>query len=237
MSTKNKLIILGDSFCAENAMSADINELQNYFWVNDLKKKFETTHELILDSKPSRDIQTIIDNWIKLIKYINKDDILIIGVPFFLRIRVPLANKDFEIKNYDEFSIINRFVTHHSWYKTDSQKLYIGGEVIEKKDLDSHVKFLEALYFNNEGVEQNYNEVMKSLYDLTNCRKYFFSWDNMKNRLEEIEYKDDLTKKLGWSTQHDLWVDSNGKFGRKDDLHWDYRFQKKFANYIIEKFQ
>ena len=190
-----------------------------------------------MDSFPSRDIQKIIDNWIKLIKHIDKHDILIICVPFFLRIRVPLANKDFDIRNYDEFSIVNRFITHHSWYIHDSQKLYIGGEIVEKKDLDSHVKFLEALYFNNEGVEQNYNEVIKSLYDLTNCRKYFFSWDNMKNRLKEIEYKDDLTKKIGWSTQHDLWVDSNGKFGKKDDLHWDYRFQKKFANYIIEKFK
>jgi hypothetical protein len=243
MNAKNKLIILGDSFCTgftiHRTMTGDINDIQNYFWVNDLQKHYENTHELILDSYPSRDIQTIIDNWIKLIKHINKEDILIVGVPFFSRIRVPLATKDFQIKDYDidDFSIINRFVTHHSWYKTDSEKLYLGDSVVEKKDLDFHVTFLEQLYFNSEGVEQNYNEVIKSLYDLTNCKKYFFSWDNMKNRLEEIEYKDDLTKKLGWTTLDDLYNDTDGKFGRKGDFHWDYRFQKKFANYLIEKFK
>lgn len=237
MNTKNKLIILGDSFCTDFRISDDINDIQNYFWVNDLEKHLKNTHELILDSFPSRDIQTIIDNWIKLIRHIDKDDILIVCVPFFLRIRVPLSENDFQIKNYDNFSIINRFITHHSWYMNDSQKLYIGNQVVEKKELDSHVIFLEQLYFLNQGVEQNYNEVIKSLYDITNCKKYIFSWDNMKNRLNEIEYKDDLTKKLGWTTQHDLYIDTNGENGRKGDLHWDYRFQKKFANYLIEKFK
>lgn len=243
MSTKNKLIILGDSFCTgfiiHRTMDTDINDLQNYFWVNDLQKHFENTHELILDSYPSRDIQTIIDNWIKLIKYIDKEDILIIGIPFFYRIRVPLADKDFQIKEYDidNFSITNRFITHHSWYQNDSEKLYIGNHIVEKKELDSHILFLEQLYFNNEGVEKNYNEVIKSLYDLTNCRKYIFSWDNMKNRLDDVEYKDDLTKKLGWSTLDDLYNDTNGKLGREGDFHWDYRFQKKFANYLIQKFE
>lgn len=237
MNTKNKLIILGDSFCTPNYLSADINEIQNYFWVDDVEAHFKNTHELILDSKASRDVQTIIDNWIKLLKHINKDDIIIICIPFFFRIRVPLHPKDFMIETFNDFSIANRFITHHSWYIRDSEKIYIGDDAVDKKELDKHVIFFEQLFFHNEGVEQNYNEVIESLYELTDCKKYLFSWDDMKYRLDMVEYKDDLTKKLGWSTQHDLYVDTNGKYGREGDYHWDYRFQKKFANYIIEKFK
>lgn len=237
MSTKNKIYVLGDSFCVASSLSFLPLETEYYFWVKEFHKEFKDTHELVLNSMPSRDVQTILDNWIKIIKHINKDDILIICVPFFFRIRVPLHSKDFIVDEYKDFKIINRFVTHHSWYIGDSQKLYIGDEIVEKKDLDNHIIFLEQLFFNNEGVEQNYNEVIESLYDLTKCNKYIFSWDDMKNKSDVIEYKADLDSKLSWSTLNDLYNDTNGEFGKLGDYHWDYRFQEKFVNYLLEKFK
>jgi len=231
---KNKIYVLGDSFCTHSSLSSGG---LGYFWVNEFHKQFEDTHDLILDSMPSRDVQTIIDNWIKLIKHIKKEDILIVCIPFFLRIRVPLHPKDFMVDRYDEFSIINRFVTHHSWYTSDLEKIYIGDEIIEKDRLDEYIIFLEQLFFNSDAVEKNYNEVIKSIYDLTDCGKYIFSWDDMKNTIEEIEYKNQLDSKLGWSTLDDLYKKTNGNEGKLGDLHWDYKFQEKFVGYLLEKFK
>lgn len=237
MSTKNKLIVLGDSFCHEIGPPYVTKEESEYFWVKNLHSAFNDTHELVLNSLPSRDVQTIIDNWIKLLKYIKEDDILVIGIPFFIRIRVPLHPKDYIIESYNEFDIINRFVTHHSWYTTESEKIYLGDDIIEKEELDTHINFLETLFLESESVEKNYNEVIQSLYHLTNCKKYLFCWDDMKNTIPEIEYKSDLDKKLGWSTLADLYTETNGKMGRYGDFHWDYKFQEKFVNYLLEKFK
>lgn len=233
---KNKIYILGDSFCSHITYYNNRGE-HKFYWVKGFWNEFKKTHDLVVDAMPSRDAQTIIDNWIKLLKQIKKDDILIVCIPFFFRIRVPLREKDYMIETFDDFEIVNRFVTHHSWYHSDNEKIYIGNEVVEKSELNDHVIFFERLFFNNEGVEKNYNEVIQSLYDLTNCNKYIFSWDNMKNRIPEMEYKDDLDKKLGWSTMADLYDNTNGKDGKKGDFHWDYDFQRKFTNYLLEKFK
>lgn len=233
MSTKNKIYVLGDSFCYGGHIHNDVE----YFWVNDLYSEFKDTHNILNISYPSRDVQTIIDNWIKLLKHLNKDDILIICIPFFIRIRVPLHEKDQIIDSIDDIEIINRFVTHHSWYYNESNKIYSDGDVIEKEELDKHVTFFEGLFYNSISVEKNYNEVIESLYELTNCKKYIFSWDTMKTRSNIIEYRDGLDKKLGWSTMADLYTETNGEHGRRGDFHWDYRFQQKFAHYLIEKFK
>lgn len=233
---KNKIFILGDSFCVHTTYYNHRYE-HKYFWVKGFSNEFKKTHDLIVDAMPSRDVQTIIDNWIKLLKHIDKDDILIVCIPFFIRMRVPLHKKDYMIDIYDDLQVINRFVTHHSWYLSENEKIYAGGEVIEKKDLDNHVIFFEKLFYNSDAVENNYNEVIKSLYDLTNCNKYLFSWDNMNNEIPEIEYKNQLDGKLGWSTMDDLYIKTNGKDGRQGDFHWDYEFQEKFANYLLKKFK
>jgi hypothetical protein len=236
MNTKNKIYILGDSFCTHITYYNNRGE-HKFYWVKGFWNEFKKTHDLVVDAMPSRDIQTIIDNWIKLLKHIKKDDILIICVPFFLRIRVPLHKKDYIIDTYDDFKIVNRFVTHHSWYETENEKIYVGDEIIEKEDLDKHICFIERIFYESHAVEQNYNEVIKSLYDLTDCNKYFFSWDTMKNRISEIEYKDDLDKKLGWGTMSELYDKTNGMDGKKGDFHWDYDFQRKFSSYLIDKFK
>ena len=88
-----------------------------------------------------------------------------------------------------------------------------------------------------ESVEENYTEVIESLYKITPCKKYIFSWDDMKHKTDIIEYKKDITEKLGWSTLDDLYKETNGEAGREYDFHWDYKFEKIFADYIKNKFK
>lgn len=234
MKKRNKFFILGDSFC----YGGHIHKEREYFFANDLRKEFKDTHEVIVDAYPSRDVQTIIDNWIKLIPHLTKDDILVVAIPFFTRIRVPLAAKDYMMTEWSDGELETRFVTHHSWYHAENQSLYINGIDVSKEELDKKIEFLEQMYFEHDGVEKNYNEVIKSLYDITNCSKYLFSWDNMKNQIPEIEYKDEITKKIGsWTTIRDVYLETNGEYGIEHDFHWDYRFHPKFSKYLTEKFK
>lgn len=233
MSTKSKLFILGDSFCY-NIVKHDGND---YLWVDNIKNYFSDNYEIVVSAYPSRDAQTIIDNWIKILPTLTKDDIIIICIPFYTRIRVPLIKDDYMITKWSDGEIINRFITHHSWYLTDSEHLYINEEKILKSDLDEKVIFFESLFYENESVEKNYNEVIESLYKLTPSKKYIFSWDDMKYQTNVIEYKKQLTEKIGWITSGELYNETNGKSGQINDSHWDYRTHENFANYIIEKFK
>lgn len=233
MNPKHKIYILGDSFCAWGyPMDGKV-----FFWGNQLHKEFEETHDLIVDAFPSRDVQTILDNWIKILPRITKDDIFVACIPFFIRIRVPLAPKDYMINEYGDLKIVNRFITHHSWYTTESQYIYLNDNPIEKEDLNDKVLFFERMCYNNESVEKNYNEVIESLYKLTPAKKYLFSWDNMKYQTDVIEYKDKITEKLGWTTLNDLYIETNGKWGREADLHWHPEFEITFGNYLVNKFK
>lgn len=229
----HKLVILGDSFSHRGYEYKN----KQYFWASHLHNEFKDTHNLIVDSFPSRDAQTIIDNWIKLIPKLTENDIIIIGIPFFIRMRVPLAPKDYMIEKYDDLEIINRFITHHSWYITDSEKIYMGNIPLDKSELDSHINFFEHLYYENESIEKNYNEIIDSLYDLTPAKKYLFSWDNMKNQTDVIEYKNDICNKIGWKTLDDLYKETNGEWGTLGDFHWHPEFEITFGNYLIDKFK
>lgn len=230
----NKIFIIGDSFC----FSGHVHKGHEYFFANYLKEEFKDTHEVVVDAYPSRDVQTIMDNWIKIIPSLTEDDILIIGIPFFTRIRVPLAEKFYVTTEWSDGKLETRFVTHHSWYHADNQSLYINGNDVTKEELDEKIQFLEQMYFEHDGVEKNYNEVLQSLYKLSNCKKYMFSWDTMVNRIPEMEYKDDITNKIGpWTTIDDVYKETNGEHGIANDIHWDYRFQEKFSKYLIDKFK
>lgn len=227
---KNKIYILGDSFCHSYTNNDE-------FWPNRLVKSLKNEYELVVNSFPSRDVQTIIDNWIKLLKHIDKNDILIVCIPFFIRLRVPLDKKNWMETKWDGGTLMDRFVTHHSWYQSDSQIIYVNGGPISKEKLNEKVTFFEAMFFDNESVHKNYNEVIESLDKITNCKKYIFSWDDMKYKTDVIEYKSDITNKIGWHTMHDVYVETNGLRGIYWDFHWSFEFQKTFAEYLFNKFK
>lgn len=234
MSTKNKLYILGDSFCD----GGDTFEDTQYCWYYFLEESLKETHELVLDSFGSRDTQTMIDNWIKFIPRMTKDDIIIICFPTLIRIRLPLHEKDYMFNEIDDnFKITNRFITHHAWYLNDNEFIYVNDTKIPYDILNERTVFFEGLMHENSAVEKNFNEVVESLYKITPAQKYLFSWDIMKHKSSVIEYKDDITNKIGWSTRAELYDETNGEWGGKEDFHWDYRFEQKFGNYMIEKFK
>ena len=40
-----------------------------------------------------------------------------------------------------------------------------------------------------------------------------------------------------WTTQDDLYKETNGEHGFKSDFHWDYRTEKSFFEFIKNKIE
>lgn len=230
---KNKLFVIGDSFCRDSFyVEPRINEKKS-FWAEELSNKLET--ELICDGEPSRDVQTIIDNWIKIIKIIKSTDYLIICIPFFKRLRLPLSDKNYSEVSFGDEKYVNRFVGLSSFNNIDNE-LEIFGNQYEWKYFENQLKTQELINGSNAS-QLNFIEVIECLYDLTNGKKFVFSWDIMDKKSYIIEDKQSLTEKIGiWETHRDIFYNTDGAYGLKDDMHWSYNMNNLFAEYMYEKF-
>lgn len=228
---KNNLFIIGDSFCRDTFyVEPRINETKS-FWVSDLKKKLGNV-DLLCDAEPSRDLQTIIDNWIKVINNVKKNDYLIICVPYFRRTRLPLDEKSYKIIELNETKLINRFVGTHSY---NNEKLEFWGDDYDLKFFSENLSVQEII---NSSIssQKNFIEIIESLYHLTNGKKYVFSWDEMDVKSNYIENKETIIKNIGvWETHKDVYYETDGKFGSKNDIHWSFRMNDLFADYVFEK--
>ena len=230
----NRIFIIGDSFCdyhEHNKEDFENEDNPHIKWNQWLSWEYPNV-EIVNDAFGSRDLQTIIDNWTKLIPQLKSNDFLILCIPSYFRQRVPLRKEDWQNKQWSGGDIINRFVTHHSWYTTDSQHIYVGDDVVTKIHLDEQIQFFESLNA-CKAVSNNYTELINALYDITPCKKYLFSWDDLNPSSEYIDTKSILREKMGmWTTQNKLYEETNGKFGSKGDFHWDYRTEKTFFELI-----
>ena len=63
-----RIYTIGDSFCASHWVKPPDGE-NEYFWISELQKKLPD-YEIVNNGHPSRDVQTIIDIWIKTLKFI-----------------------------------------------------------------------------------------------------------------------------------------------------------------------
>ena len=236
----NRIFIIGDSFCDFNPHQRNDFDNEKYphiEWNQWLTWEYPNI-EIINDAFGSRDLQTILDNWIKLLPQLTSTDFLILCIPSYFRQRVPLREADWLITDWSGGEIKNRFVTHHSWYTTDSQKIYVDTNFpIERDELDTYINFFETLN-SCKSLSENYTEVINSLYDITPCKKYLFSWEELNPTSEYVDTKSILKEKIGmWTTQDDLYKETNGEHGFKSDFHWDYRTEKSFFEFIKNKIE
>jgi hypothetical protein len=128
---KNNLFVIGDSFCRDGFyVKEPLNQIK-CFWAQDLSDKLNTN--LICDGEPSRDVQTIIDNWIKILSLIESEDYLVICIPFFKRTRLPLSEKDYQFFERNEVKYVNRFIGTASYNNMDTEIETFGKEYNWKK--------------------------------------------------------------------------------------------------------
>jgi hypothetical protein len=226
----NNLYVIGYSFCRDSFYVKPKHKEEKSFWALDLSKKLNV--KLLCDGEPSRDLQTILDNWIKIIKDIKKEDYLVICVPFFKRTRLPLSKNYYRIT---ELNYVNRFVGTASYNNLDVELEFYGNSY-NWKELEEMLTTQEVI--NSTASSQlNYVEIIESLYYLTNGKKFIFSWDNMDIKSYIIEDKNKLEKNIGiWETHRDVFYETYGECGMESDIHWSYRMNNLFSDYVYEKF-
>lgn len=233
MKIKNNLFVIGDSFCRDSFYVKAPSNQDKCFWAEDLSDKLGTV--LICDGEPSRDVQTIIDNWIKVLSLIKPEDYLVICIPFFKRTRLPLSEKNYHLFEIDKVKYINRFVGTASYNNKDTE-IETFGKQYDWKTFEYDLRIQEIIN-GSKASQLNQIEIIESLNDLTNGKKFVFSWDNMDFKSPIIEDKDVLTKNIGeWETHRDVFYQSNGNHGLENDIHWSYRMNGLFSEYLYKKF-
>jgi len=243
----NRIFIIGDSFCDGILHPKSKNlPIENMHWVNYVDYHYEDT-EIINDALGSRDIQSIIDYWIKLLPLLTENDRLIIGFPYLSRQRIPIENeKNYRLIPWSGGVCRNMFLTRQWWtafnvFKTTAAHNYSDRtqKIWTEEKIDDIIEFLEIMN-STTTVAINYKEVIESLHKITPCKSYLFSWFDYSlhniPKANQIEDKNDITNNIGiWTTNEMLYEETNGEKGNKNDFHWDYRTMKEFGNYVINK--
>ena len=215
----NNLYIIGDSFTGvdKEYRGVEINSW-TYRIINNIKN-----YNVFVESFPSIDAQTIIDNWIKLLPNITNDDILIICFPTFTRIRLPIIKDK-----------INKNLLFTGGNIDDETKKHVEYNEILDKDFIDKYKILHTA----KNYEINYLEIIKTLIQLTKCKNYVFTWDYLNEKHYYIEDRNIITENLGFWDAHDIqYFRTNGAQGIAGDNHWNYEMNESFYNYIINKLE
>lgn len=244
----NRIFIIGDSFCDGKLHPKHMMLHQKVLhWVNYVDYHFENT-EIINNAMGSRDIQSILDYWIKLMPILTKEDRVIICVPNTVRPRIPIKlDKDCKKLEWSGGTIENLFVTpQHNYSHLNVYEHTVLKDILPQDEIPHFMKINEMVNA-EETNEKHIKELIESLYKIAPCKTYMFSWVDYNSGVRPYDEREntkpfcvddrvDLTEKLGmWTTMDNLWHETNGKEGLEHDHHWDYRTMESFGNYVIDK--
>lgn len=229
---KKKVYVIGDSFCREHWIKPRNNQ-EPHFWVYDLQKLIPD-YEVFCDGEPSRDVQTIIDTWIRLLKYTSSDDTIIVCLPWFRRTRLPLIEKNYNKKNYGDFTLETRFVGTPS-FDNKRETLEFWEQQYDWRFFEDKLKYQEII--NTTRANQNNTiEIVESLIQFSKIETYVFTWDIMDIKSKFIEDKEQITNQIGfWETHLDVYNETNGEHGQPGDFHWSHKMNDHFATYVYNK--
>ena len=221
---KPKLVIIGDSF----AQPSNCPSFYGYI----LQERFPGI-DVMFDGNPSRDVQTILDQWIKVIPELRKEDYLIIVFPTMGRTRLPLVKKHHDSITVGEIKLVNRFRGTDSYY---DEEIEMFGDSYDRKYFQNLL--LPQMAINaSKAAEDNFLEVASSLIKLTKSKKYIFCWREMNRSDIPFDDRKDVVRKIGkWITLHSEFISSEGKKGFKDDLHWAEETHLAFSDFIGREF-
>ena len=221
---KPKLVIIGDSFAQPS------NDESFYGYT--LKRMFPDI-DVINDGDSSRDAQTILDHWIKVIPELRSDDYLIVVFPALGRTRLPLVKKDRDDIIIGNIKLVNRFKGTDSY---DNEEIELFGDSFDRKYF-INILIPQMTINASKASEDNFMEIVESLSKLTTCKKYIFSWNEIDRLNIPLDDKQALVRKMGkWITLHSEFVRSDGKKGFKGDLHWSSETHIAFSNFISKEF-
>jgi hypothetical protein len=221
----DRLFIIGDSFASASNDGS--------FYGKILKKSFPDL-EVVSAGIGSRDIQSIIDDWIKIIPYLDEKDYLIISIPAFSRTRLPLAEKEWGEMFNKEILYKNKFIGTASYKKGIELEFF--GNTFDSDYFESMMnpqKIINA----TKAAEKNFFEIIGSLKKLTLCKMYIFSWVKFEDENAPFDDYDVLFRKIGvWRTIGDLVRENGGPKEWTNDFHWEGTTHTAFAEMIKKEF-
>ena len=93
---KNKFVAIGDSFVHAHCTQSEHYDEDKHFWFANIKNK-HPEFEYYNNGGSSRDIQTIIDIWIKLLPILTEQDYLVVSIPDFFPYFSTILYKPFRV--------------------------------------------------------------------------------------------------------------------------------------------
>ena len=249
-----KLWIIGDSFAGLG------HGLDSWQW-----KIYESFigNSVYCSSKGSRDVQTIIDIFLRNLKDIKKDDFVILVLPTMSRFRLPLKSARYDVElahskisgygtttNYIDYFAGNSFYTSVSadierfdaileepLNLFDYKKFMIHNQarMINKDIQETDIGSIISMINASDASIKNMNEILKSFVEYFPFKLILHSWtDELDDSI--VLTKSKIIEEIGfWHTFRDEFRETNGLNG-KDDIHWSKKMDIAFANYIIEKY-
>ena len=227
-NTQRKLWIVGDSFTG----------VEKDCWISHIFKYFDGNSHHV-SSAGSRDMQTILDIFLRNLYRINKDDLVILCIPTAQRVRLPrktpkddveVSNELIMAKDKEEYKdyFIGLFNYEEDCEGKELEEPLTG---VTQKQLDDESHWTYSINMSNAN-KLNFQEIISSLKKSLPFELYTFSWSNDFNT-KIIESKDFLSSKFNWETFHNEYERTNGKSGFKDNGHWSIDTNFAFGNYIM----
>jgi hypothetical protein len=243
----SKLWIIGDSFTG-GSMDRQSS------WVEIAVKKFKGERYYV-SSRGSRDVQTVIDIFLRNLKDIKPEDMVILFLPTTVRHRLPRIEPIVDVEMSDGLKTLEQKAVHleffsHLKFSDSGQSLleYPLGLIDENKwnlHTSSQIKSGEnnfthgnvlSLISGSDAMKNNLNDILFSFKNYFPFELALFSWTDEYNENTVIGKKQ-ITEIIGyWHTLKDLYEETNGEEGKVGDAHFSPKMHKAFADYIIVKF-
>ena len=251
-----KLWIIGDSFTGRRH--------DDKSWTDILYKSF-IGNDMYVSSQSSRDIQTVIDIFLKNLHKIKPNDCVILMLPTTGRFRLPLQNpqKDMEYGDfrndnyrnlfignslYASINVVDEQTREKSKLESPLDKIEVGVLCDVEDDIfavkrgwiNKQVSMLSfasitSLINASNSSIKNYNEILKSFLLHFEFNIQIYSWVNELDNTI-VNTKDVIIQKCGdWHTLSYEYYETNGKSGYPNDHHWSKKMDGLFAQMIIKE--
>jgi hypothetical protein len=232
MIEKSKLWLIGDSFTG----------MYDYSWTKILSDKFKG-ESYYVSSQSSRDFQSVLDCFLRKLKDIGENDLVIVFFPLLERLRLPLNSPLLDVEYSNKFTTYEHKLNHleyfvglDSYEKSDpSKQLESPFDEFSENLLEENLK-LQRMIFESKASIKNYLEILQSIKSYVPFNLEYFTWEN-EIESDFIMNKNKITDTIGfWESHHIVYLETNGVSGKKDDFHWSPKMHKAFADYVIVKF-
>jgi hypothetical protein len=223
---KNRLFIIGDSFASPSNDQS--------FYGRILQENYPEIR-VSWGGQSSRDIQSIIDDWIKLLPHFTENDYLIVAIPVFYRTRLPLAEKNWGNVDLNGINFTNRFVGTPSY--RDGTELEFFGSSFEASHLEKLLNNQRVI--NSTAVSEiNFFEIIESLRKISRAKTYAFSWAEFERSPRPFDDYNELKNKMGiWRTIRDDFFEFGSENPNNEhDRHWQKDTHSAFAKMVAGEF-